>query len=149
MYKAIDSYAKKKYVIVPLLGKSYIGGHYQEKECVIKCILMKQIFSSSKYVKFDEARASKPNIIIYCQINNDKAVSSKCTIDYMVMYYKYKINIMCIGNVARMRYVQTKSSEHMDYTRHDAKNQYHYTPEDAMRHEATKSVSLTPKDAFE
>jgi hypothetical protein len=24
----MDSYAKKKYVIVPLMGKSYIGGHY-------------------------------------------------------------------------------------------------------------------------
>jgi hypothetical protein len=66
---------------------------------------MKQIFSSSKYVKFDEARASKPNIIIYCQINNDKAVSSKCMVDYMVKYYKYKINVMFIVNVARLRNV--------------------------------------------
>jgi hypothetical protein len=41
-------------------------------------------FSLSKYVKFDEARAFKPKIIIYRQINNDKAVSSKYTVDYMV-----------------------------------------------------------------
>jgi hypothetical protein len=46
--------------------------------------LMKQIFPLSKYVKFDEARASKPKILTYCQINNDKTVSSKCTVDYMV-----------------------------------------------------------------
>jgi hypothetical protein len=59
----------------------------------------------SKYVKLDEARASKPKIIIYCQINNDKAVSSKCTVDYMVKYYEYKINVMFIGNVARMHNV--------------------------------------------
>jgi hypothetical protein len=31
---------------------------------------------------------------------------------------------------------------------HDEKNQYHYTPKDAMQHDATKPVSLTPKDAF-
>jgi hypothetical protein len=28
------------------------------------------------------------------------------------------------------------------------KNQYHYTPKDAMQHDAKESVPLIPKDAF-
>jgi hypothetical protein len=53
----------KKFYWRTLLGKGLCNQMYLDEA----------FFSLSKYLKFDEARASKPKFIIYCKINNDKA----------------------------------------------------------------------------